>query len=241
MRRDTRGVIYVACGERYIEAASESARSVRECSPSLATHLFADRTDCLDPIFDDVTLIEDPHRRAKIDCIPRTPFDRTLYLDADTRVVDDISEMFELLDRFDLAIAHAHRRNHPNTATVWNVELPVSFPQLNSGVILFGRNDRTIGLLDSWRDSFHQAGFAKDQVTLRELIWNSDLRVHILPPEYNVRYSKYLDLWDSAEAKPKILHYKEFKSGTPEAEQRGLGRAVARSLARFVRRKVNGH
>ena len=240
MRNESRGVIYVACGESYVEAASASARSVRECSPSLATHLFTGRADCVDPIFDGVTRIENPHRRSKVDWILETPFDRTLYLDADTRVVDDISEMFELLDRFDLAIAHAHRRNHPNTSTVWNLQLPVSFPQLNSGVILFRRNDRTHDLLGAWREAFHEAGFAKDQATLRELIWNSDLRVHILPPEYNVRYSKYLEVWDPAEAKPKILHYKVFKAGADRAEERGLRRAVTRIRKRFVRQKVEG-
>jgi len=240
LRSDTRGVIYVACGESYVEAASASARSVRECSPALATHLFTDRAECAGSVFDGVTRIENPHRRAKVDCIVETPFDRTLYLDADTRVVEDISEMFELLDRFDLAIAHAHRRNHRNTSTVWNCELPESFPQMNSGVILFRRNDRTIELLGAWRDAFHHAGFAKDQVTLRELIWNSDLRVHILPPEYNVRYSKYLRFWEPAEAKPRILHYKSFNVDVDRARKRGFGHAVTRIRKVFVRRKVEG-
>ena len=235
-RTATRGVVYVACGEAYVQAAAASARSVRECSPSLATHLFTDRVDDVGPAFDGVTRIETPHRRSKVDCLVDTPFQQTLYLDADTQVVDDLSEMFELLDRFDLAIAHAHRRNHADTRAVWNLDLPASFPQLNSGVMLFRRNERMIELLGAWRDAYHQAGFAKDQVTLRELIWNSDVRVHILPPEYNVRYSKYLDVWDPAEAKPKILHYHVFKGGGDQREVRGLRREVASIRDRLVRR-----
>ena len=235
-RTTTRGVVYVACGEPFVEAASASARSVREHSPSLAIHLYADRVDRADPLFDGVTRIEKPHRRSKVDCLVDTPFQRTLYLDADTSVVDDISEMFEILDRFDLAIAHAHRRNHPDTRTTWNLELPASFPQLNGGVLLFRRNERVLDLLGAWRDAYHEAGFAKDQVTLRELIWNSDVRVHILPPEYNVRYAKYLEVWDPAEAKPKILHYNAFKGAGDPRRARGLRGAVARIRNRPFRR-----
>ena len=50
--------------------------------------------------------LEGAHTRSKVDCLHRSRFARTLYLDADIRVIHDISEMFIVLDRFDIALAH---------------------------------------------------------------------------------------------------------------------------------------
>ncbi len=47
---------------------------------------------------DSSTKIHNPHIRSKVDYISETPFQRTLYLDADTRVCEDLTHMFELLD-----------------------------------------------------------------------------------------------------------------------------------------------
>src|SRR5215212_7194081 len=134
-----------------------------------------------------------------------------LYMDTDIRVVADISEMFEVLDRFDIALAHAHARNRPETTEVWNIQIPEAFPQMNGGVILFKATPPVLELMREWQAAYHRAGFSKDQVTLRELIWLSDLRLHILPPEYNLRYEKYLSVWRPREAVPRILHFERFK------------------------------
>ena len=66
--------------------------------------------------------------------------------------------------------------------------------------------------LAKWKEAFHSAGIGKDQVTLRELLWLSDLNIYVLPPEYNVRYQKFVDIWarQPTEAVPKILHMKKF-------------------------------
>ena len=103
-----------------------------------------------------------------------TRFQRTLYLDTDIRVVADISEMFDILDRFDIAIAHAHARNRKETKTVWHFQIPDAFPQMNGGVLLFRSSPTVLDLLRAWQRAYHSAGYAKDQVTLRELLWLSD-------------------------------------------------------------------
>jgi len=64
--------------------------------------------------------------------------------------------------------------------------------------------------LESWSNAYHESEFDKDQVTLRELLWLSDLRIATLPPEYNLRFKKYLKIWEGDEAQPKILHFGEF-------------------------------
>ena len=204
------GVVYIATGEKYVRAAVNSAASVKKHCKNLKIHLFTDLENFSHDCIDGITHIEQPHRRSKVDYLIKTPFERTLYLDSDTRIVDNIAEVFKLLDNFDIALAHAHARNHPATKEQWHTHIPYSFPQLNGGVILFKMNAKVESLLKQWREAYHTAGFKKDQVTLRELVWNSDLRLTILPPEYNIRYKKYLWIWRKNEAVPKIMHLKKY-------------------------------
>ena len=204
------GVVYIATGEKYVRATVKSAESVKKYCNNLNVHLFTDLGEFSHDCIDGITIIDQPHRRSKVDYLFKTPFERTLYLDSDTRVVDDITDIFKLLDNFDIALAHAHLRNHPATLAQWKSEIPYSFPQLNGGVILFRMNMKVESLLKQWHEAYHTAGFKKDQTTLRELIWRSDLRLTILPPEYNIRYKKFLWIWKKNEAVPKIMHLKKY-------------------------------
>lgn len=210
---DTRGVIYIAAGADFVADACASARSIRENSPGVAIDLYCDAPVTVeDELFDQVHIIENPHKRSKVDYIWQSRFDRVLYLDSDTRVVADIANLFDLLDRFDICANHAHSRERPSTNQTWRTEVPKCFPQMNGGVLLFRNSDAVKAMLRDWAEAYHTAGFTRDQVTLRELIWLSELRLYILPPEYNIRYAKYLDVWDENEAHPKIAHYPDYKS-----------------------------
>lgn len=215
---DRNGVILIAAGAPYARAASRAARSVRVHAPSLAVDLFTDAPEFAEDVFDQIHPLEGPHKRSKVDHVHRSRFARTLYLDTDIRVVKDISEMFAVLDRFDIALAHAHARNREETKTVWRIKMPDAFPQVNGGVMLFKSSPAVLELLRAWGPAYHSAGFKKDQVTLRELLWLSDLRIHILPPEYNVRYEKYMRVWEEKEAIPRILHFSAFHNLSPRHE-----------------------
>ena len=203
------GVIYITSGKFHTAAAIAAAQSVRDTNPWLEIDLYTDEKDACGP-FDRIVHFEDGHRRSKVDYLPQTRFARTLYLDSDTRVVADLKPMFELLTRFDLAIAHAHARNAGRQTEIWRHEIPETFPQHNGGVILYRGNGKALDFMKRWSNAYHEAGFKWDQITLRELMWTSDLAVYVLPPEYNVRYRKYLDIWTAREAVPKILHLAEY-------------------------------
>lgn len=205
-----KGVVFIATGEQYVLAACEAAKSVRRHSPNLLIDLFTDEIEMNLGVFDEIHKITDPHYRSKVDYIHQTRFERTLYLDSDVRIIADIEPMFEVLDRFDFALCHAHARNKLETNEIWNIDIPESFSQLNGGVILYKSSPLVLDFLMDWSRSFHQAGFRKDQVTLRELLWKSELRLYVLPPEYNIRYKKYLKFWHAREARPRILHFQEF-------------------------------
>jgi hypothetical protein len=203
------GVIYIASGAFHAAAAASAARSVRETNPWLAIDLYTDEPKT-DGSFDRVVEFSGGHRRSKVDYLAQTRFRRTLYLDADTKVVADLRPMFELLSRFDLAIAHAHARNAGRQTKIWRQEIPEAFPQHNGGVILYRGEGKALKFMEDWSDAFHQAGFKWDQITLRELMWTSDLAVYVLPPEYNIRYRKYLNIWTDREAVLKIMHLEDY-------------------------------
>ena len=216
---DTHGVLYIATGAKYIRAAIHSAETVRKHCPGLQAHLFADWQnhgfdfrESPSP-FTSVEAIPEPHRRSKVDYMARTPFDRTLFLDTDTAIHADVRGMFQVLDRFDIALAHAHKRNARARLRSWRTALPTAFPQYNSGVILFRRTPAVLAVLEDWRRYFREAGFSQDQMTLRELLWLSDLRIATLPPEYNVRFLKYHLLWSKGEAVTQIFHSRRYHDG----------------------------
>lgn len=213
MKEKKTGVFYIATGEMYVVSSINSAKSVlHNCKGKVGVSICCDKENeklaKKSGLFDQVTLVKNPHIRSKVDCLAYTPYERTLYLDADTVIVSDITEMFDLLDRFDIALAHAHNRNRERSTEPWRKPLPKAFPQFNSGVMLYRWNKKTEQLCKDWSKYYPEAGFKMDQVTLRELLWNSDLHLYALPPEYNYRYFHRLPFLNAGELDLKILHYR---------------------------------
>jgi len=231
-----RGVLYVVTGEKHLRAAIRSAQSVCQRCPDLLIHLFADANPekfmggAPSP-FNSCAGIENPHPRSKVDCLFRSPYDETLYLDSDTEVVADFREVFVLLEKFDMALAHDLIRNTPKPS--WKRELPPSFPEFNTGVILYRNNPGVIRLLKAWQQAYHEAGFSPDQITLREILWETDLKVAVLPPEYNTFMMKYPLIWRKGEAIPRILHFRKYHEGRLWLLW-GLSRALSRLRERMT-------
>jgi Nucleotide-diphospho-sugar transferase len=204
-----RGVLYVATGTAHVAAARASAASVRRTNPGLATAIFCDVPEP-GPEFDRAEAVVDPHRRSKVDYLPRTPFRKTLYLDTDTRVLGPLDDLFRLLERFDLALAHVAAPHTRSALKRWRQDVPPSFPQHNGGVMLYRATPASLAFLEAWRSAYHASGHKVDQVTLRELLWSSDIRFTVLLPRYNTRRYTWLDRWFSRQAAPVILHINRF-------------------------------
>jgi hypothetical protein len=188
------GILYVATGESYRAEAAYSALSARAVMPGLPITLISDSPGD-SAAFDETLLLADPRFdfQDKIRGIGMSPFHRTIFLDSDTYIAADISDLFILLDRFDLAAAHSvGRENVPIPG------IPYAFSELNTGVLAFKKSVEWESLVSKWlaryladRDRMdHREGreLAGDQVAFRELVYYSDLRLAILPPEYNCRY-----------------------------------------------------
>lgn len=101
-----RGVLYYAAGERFAKEALVSAKSVKRHMPDLPTAIVTDQP-VPEALFDlRLSLAPDVSiKRQKMHALQHSPFEQTLYLDTDTYVADAIWEVFDLLERYELAAA----------------------------------------------------------------------------------------------------------------------------------------
>jgi hypothetical protein len=91
MSSDYRGVLYVATSDEFIEEANSSARSVREVMPDVSIAIVSDR-DVKSNVYDFCIKLDSPEYGFgdKILAMKQTPFEKTLYLDADTYVQSSV-------------------------------------------------------------------------------------------------------------------------------------------------------
>lgn len=241
--KNDQGVIYVSTGERYVKMAAMSARSLKVFCPNIHVHIFTDCDTASYDCFDSSTQISDPHTTygAKVDFFSASPFQKTLYLDGDTRVCEDISPMFDLLDNYEFAVAYdpgrgkylknyigltPSERDKPEKLFV--SQAPASFMPVNSGVILYKLTDPVIEFFKTWKNHFHKEGLQADQYTLRDQLWLRDLKLLILPPEYNCRPRSHIKVLKKANITPKILHLNDFKreAGIPPIDSLSLRKKI---------------
>ncbi len=198
------GVIYVAKGAAYLDLAQRSARSLRTLNPGLEIDVFTDLAP--EPgLFDRVLPIPDG-ATAKLASLGASRFERTLYLDCDTLCLAPLGDLFDVLDRFDLAVAHDVRRTSGLIRTGTGEKVPYAFPQMNCGVLLYRRSEPMARFLAEWQAAYRAAGLDRDQPSFRDVLWRSDLRFYVLPPEFNLRRVTELDAWEPLDARPTILH-----------------------------------
>lgn len=193
-----RGVLYIVVGDRdlYVNAVVRSATSLKRVMPDMPTAVVTDGT--IDGPFDHhITIREtDPVKiapaavpcRAKIIGMQQTPFEQTLYLDADTCVLADLGEVFELLGGFDVALAHAQGR-----VAISLDDVPASFPEFNCGVIAYRSTPFVQSFLDDWLRAYDDLAplrpRTQDQPSFRRVAYRtSGLRIATLPSEFNRRF-----------------------------------------------------
>ena len=208
--QEERGVVFVATGKpAYIALAERAAASVRASCPGLAVDLYTDTERDL-PVFDRVHLLPDPWFRSKIDALQASRFARTLYMDADMLALADFRDVFDVLDRFDVALVHDWFRNSALHHTFWRKPLPPAFPQFNGGLLAVKRSPGTEAFLADWKAAVKATDTGRDQISLRELLWDSDLRIATLPEEYNLLWIQGMADWTTDFAAPRILHSPNF-------------------------------
>lgn len=201
----SKGVVYIAGGQAYIDEAKKSATSLKEHNPDLPITIFADRSVDYD-IFDDIIRIEgfidDPGD--SILTPDMIQYDLNLYLDTDTYICSDIEDVFDVLDRSDIGVAHNPGRNWwaKDVYDRLAIDIPDSFPEYNTGVVAYRDSEPVRELFDNWKSIYHDLDHTHNQPAFRATLYRSDLNIATLPQEYNfmVEYVGF------ASGKVKILH-----------------------------------
>lgn len=199
-----RGFVYGATGPKFTALAVQSARTLRAACPHIPIDMWTDR-QVPDGVFDRV-YPTGAFFRPKFQALRESRFPRTFYLDADTIVLADISDAFDLLERFDLAAAHAENRNAPHAQRIWNKPVPASFPQVNGGVLGIRQSDATRSLMTRIETALRDEDLSSDQPVMRELLWESDLRLAILPAEYNFKLLPVAYTLSDTSPAPRLIH-----------------------------------
>lgn len=130
------------------------------------------------------------------------PYDRVAFIDTDTRIVGDLSDVFQVLDRFHLALAH-----EPTRGWDYQTPAPPAFCELNTGFIVFRNSPEVRVFFDLWQEeyrrTFTKQGLRNDQPAFRSALWQSEhIRVATLPSEYHCICGKPVSIaWEA-----KLLH-----------------------------------
>jgi len=208
MNKSKCGVIYCASGKKFLREANISARSVKENLEGIKTAIFTDGMykNLLDENLFDYVIFREKQaspKMGKITCLAESPFEKTLFLDTDTEVLEPVWELFELLDKFDLALTHAPFR--ASTLSIANgLE---SFPECNSGVFTYKKSSAVLNFFNEWsniyKEYYDKNITKKDQPSLRKALYSSSIRFYIIPPEYNLRT---IFPYFAGNMKVKILH-----------------------------------
>tara|TARA_R100000008_G_scaffold82804_1_gene67444 strand:+ start:1585 stop:2319 length:735 start_codon:yes stop_codon:yes gene_type:complete len=185
-----RGVLYIAFGEQFLKELRLSAESVKKHNPDLHITVFSDKA-VDSPFVDDQRIIDVTHLRPKIDYIHETPYEETLFIDTDVIVDYNIEEMFEILERYDIGAAHdlARKRKKYSAVIPEYGQIPYCFSEVNTGVMVFKKNEEVEELFRLWRKYFYKYyRYAPwDQPSFRISLWESDAELYVFPVEYNIR------------------------------------------------------
>jgi hypothetical protein len=268
------GIVYSATThDRYVEEAFLSAESVKRLYPRLPITLFTDRPShllCGLGLFDNVEKINTPRKLtlpfakgqlARLWALLRTPYERTLHLDTDTRVLTpELPELFNLLENFDLAMVEttvddSYSRYHYGRR------------MYNVGVQLFRKSRETRYWLETWIELTERNFLATTRRRLEDIpsvrhIVSEEVRrkllnmdqislVEVLSPEINQLGLKFYPLnpsWNHRGSKlpennqepVKILHLPELRQSIPSDllavanSWRSAGKTEAESLVRYI-------
>lgn len=233
------GFVFATTGPEYTALAQRAAKTVRKHCPDYPVDLFTDQT-ITDSVFTQIHTLEKSWHRPKMECLRRARFKHTVYLDADLFVIADISDIFTVLERFDIAAAHDQDRNGPFATTDFTRKLPAAFPQYNSGVMGVTRNARTQAFLHEWEHLVSSNNAPRDQPILRELLFDSDLKICTLPAEYNLFDINQLRIWNAMDTAPRVLHHyylhAHIKAGRPQVKsvKALLGKPLSAHVQRLI-------
>jgi hypothetical protein len=196
-KNESFGVLYIAFGSPYLAMSIVSFLSLRKTNPDvpacIVTNVAKEPLDI--PGWDKnkdywIFLDEDTARNRlfKTAIQHHSPFDKTVYLDCDTLVVNDISLISFFLNYFDIAIklnTGGSGRRDRNKKLFDGTRVFHELPHWNGGVIAFRKSASSVAFFECWNEKYKSLGFKRDQPSLIEAIFESKCRILSLNSRWN--------------------------------------------------------
>jgi len=193
----TTGVLYLALGLPHLSMALLSIKTLRKFNKDISVcvltnvemPLFVKKNDFNIDVWRYLEIDTKDSRVIKTSLYDYTPFDKTIFIDTDTVILEDISSALIYLDYFDICIK---QKNVPYPDSVKGRYRLMSgrymvkdLPHWNSGVIMFKKNDRVEHFFKEWSERFNKLNYTFDQIALVESILFSDCKILSLEDRWN--------------------------------------------------------
>ena len=195
-----KGVIFVASGEKYVEEVRDSLKRLKSVMPEIDATFYTDRN--LDVAEADQVIVEEDLDRdysAKIKKMKESPYEKTIFLDSEVKVEEDFSEIFEVLEDFQMAFSFKN-------GTIQGESMYGMDMSYNTGVIAYRDDEVVQNFFSDWLEAYRKEREEyHDQTSFFNSIVKSDVRYITLPFEYNYRL-QYSCL---AHGEIKIFHFRE--------------------------------
>jgi hypothetical protein len=202
----SQGAVYIITQDRrYVDLLLTSAASLKRAMPELPITVFS-QFPVESAYFERVIPVE-PTQDGFYDktrLIRQMPYERTLFIDADTYVVEPVPELFSMLDRFDCAATHEEYLNTDWFDRYPRPDIPASFPEFNTGIMALKRSERMDRFLQHWGELYQsflneepdrripdqriQVQHINDQPFFRVAAYFGDIRIATLTREYNCKF-----------------------------------------------------
>ena len=213
------GFIYIVTGEGYVQECLFSIKSLKKYNTEKICVFSEEKyRNMFEQECDFFFSINSKLQRPKVEYISQSPFKNTVYLDSDTFINENISDLFKLLNKYDFGGALCNSRKRENYSKLISKyeNIPYSFSEVNTGVMVFNNSIEAKDLFKKWKEYYYKylpitTGW--DQPSFRVALWESEVRLCHLPPEYNVRpksvYKKVREnknILGQLHMKPRIFH-----------------------------------
>lgn len=217
------GVIYVAFGIPYLLQTLHSYRTLRRNNPDIPVKIITNVLSytVADPLLtiQHIDAPDEENRKYKTSVYQYSPFRKTLYLDADTEVLGDISLGFEFLEWADIAIRPApclikNVSTEPDPKKAYH--LARTWGEFNGGVFFFRKSGECERFFRYWNDDIKENDLKRDQkALLRSIAQNRSMSIWPLGPawnytRYDYRTHKLYSEQKRLRSEPFIWHYINF-------------------------------
>lgn len=178
------GIVLCATGDsKYYTLCNTLIRDIREVMNNVTIAVYTDSPELIygaDVFLDGIFQKEKPFL-SKIKACQNSPFLKTIYLDVDTRLLHAITELFTIINHFDIAACFATGRKFMQDPDLHGISISTS-------TLVFKNTSKIHSVFLKWEALYLENSLFPgrgDQKYLSHLIYhNHAIRMMVLPSEY---------------------------------------------------------